>query len=164
MTVPTWPIQLPAPLVNGYSYTQKAAVARTEMDSGIARSRRRFSRAPVQINLKWLLTGPEFAVFEYFWHVEVLDGASWFETIASGGAGPQPLRVRCISDGYTSNVVDGGHWEVSMQVEALELPRIDAAQYEAMKQFDAEDIVLIDQRFYRFVNEYLPSGSNERRP
>jgi len=163
MTVPTWPIQLPAPLVSGYSYSQKAAVARTEMDSGIARNRRRFSRAPAQINLKWLLTGPELAVFEYFWHVEVLDGAAWFETIASSGTGPQSLRVRCVSDGYTANAVDG-HWEVSIQAEALEIPKINAAQYTAMKQFDADDIALIDRRFYHFVNGYLPGASTSVNP
>lgn len=156
MTVPMWPIRLPPPLVSGYSYNQKAAMARTEMDSGIARSRRRFSRAPAQINLKWLLEQDQLAVFEYFWHFEVLDGASWFDTIASGGVGPQYLRVRCVSDGYTSTAVDGGYWEVSIQAEALEMPKINADQYAVMKLFDGDDIVLIDRRLHRFLHVLLP--------
>lgn len=163
MTVPTWPIQLPAPLLSGYSYSQKAAVARTEMDSGIARNRRRFSRAPVPINLKWLLTEAELAVFEYFWHVEVLDGAAWFETIASSGTGPQSLRVRCVSDGYTANAVDG-HWEVSIQAEALEMPKINADQYAAMKQFEEGDILLIDRRLHQFLTVDLAGPQSWKHP
>ncbi|MGO4154337.1 hypothetical protein [Cupriavidus sp. YAF13] len=155
--VPVWPGTLPVPLSSGYSYTQKTTTARTEMDSGVARSRRRFRRAPAQINLKWLFLQEQLAVFEYFWDNDLLQGASWFDTIATSGTGPQLIRVRCISDGYTPTQVDPQHWEVTMQVEAVDMPRLAAEQYAVMVQYEGADIVQIDQAMNQFVHGTLRS-------
>eukprot|EP01036_Dinobryon_divergens_P060558 gene60558-80760_t len=63
--MPTFPTQLPAPLINGYTLQPQDVGIRTSMDSGIARTRKRFSTRPITtVPVNWLMTQNQFAIFD----------------------------------------------------------------------------------------------------
>lgn len=160
MAVPVWPATLPAPTQSGYGYQQKAASARTEMDSGTARVRRRYTRVPTQITLRWVFRDLQLGLFEYFWRKELLDGAGWFDVRALNGTGWQLLRVRPISDGYQVSMPSPGVAEVSLQVEAVDMPILSDTQYQMMNMIDAGVVSWIDDALHRFVNVSLPGAQS----
>ncbi|MDF3837156.1 hypothetical protein P3W85_29995 [Cupriavidus basilensis] len=157
MAVPVWPRTLPQPTQSGYSYQQKAASARTEMDSSTARVRRRYTRVPTHITLRWVFRDAQLAIFEYFWRKELLDGAAWFDVRALSGVGWKLLRVRPVSDGYQVSMPSPGIAEVSMQVEAIDMPVLSGEAYELMQLYGANQIQWIDEILDRFINVTLPA-------
>jgi len=156
MTVPVWPSTLPQPTQSGYGYTQKAASARTEMDSGTARVRRRYTRVPTQLTLRWMFQGMQLAIFEYFWRKELMDGAGWFDVKALNGTGWQLLRVRPISDGYQVAMPSPGVSEVALQVEAIDMPILADAHYQMMQSFGAAPIEWLDEALQQLVHVNMP--------
>lgn len=49
MPNPTWPTSLPNPIVESCSYTPRENVIRTQMDAGVAKTRRRFTNVPEDV-------------------------------------------------------------------------------------------------------------------
>jgi hypothetical protein len=79
MTMATWPEGLPGPELGGYSVQTGNTLQRTQMDSGRARQRRRFTSVPVIANATWIFSEPEAQVFEGFFKHIINDGADYFE-------------------------------------------------------------------------------------
>jgi hypothetical protein len=76
-----WPSSLPQrPTVGGYLERFADTVLRTAMEAGAAKTRRRFTAAPRQIEVTFRVNAAQAAIFK-----------SFFEETTAGGPGP---RVR----------------------------------------------------------------------
>lgn len=73
-----YPQQLPAPLIDGYGLNTADPTLRTQLQSGRARQRRRFTSVPTYAECTWLMTAQQAAFFEAWFKRTLMDGAEWF--------------------------------------------------------------------------------------
>lgn len=89
-----YPAGLPGPLLDGYALDTVSPLQRTQMDSGRARQRRRFTSVPVIAQVGWTLTRPQAQVFEGWFKWILKDGAEWFEVELNTPMGYKPYICR----------------------------------------------------------------------
>ena len=119
--MPTFPATLPAPLVNGFAYIPTDAVVRTQMDSGPARQRRRFTQFPTVFQATWRLTQAQLLAFEQFHHTSLSDGQAWFTLSLYTGAGITASTVR-FTKPYQVKLVSNLITDVVCELEAQSRP------------------------------------------
>lgn len=116
-----WPDFMPEPSFGDISVgAPHGAVIRTQMDSGPAKQRPRFTAAPRNVGLVFAgLSGVNVAAFEAFYEVTLSMGALDFEM-------PHPIsdvtrRFRFISDGepYSISPIGEDAYQVSCNLELL---------------------------------------------
>lgn len=116
-SIPVWPIErLPLPTVEGYSVTPGEALTRTDMESGAARARRRFTQTPARVAVRWNLRPLTYAIFEAWFKFEAMEGAQWFEIELLGGIGLAPHQAR-FTRAYQARLASGNLWEVTAELE-----------------------------------------------
>lgn len=76
---PVYPSGLPRGLHSGRSYQVVNPLQRTELSSGRARQRRRFTSVPEIAQVSWLFRSLEGQAFEAWWRDSLIDGALWFD-------------------------------------------------------------------------------------
>ncbi len=118
MPTPSWPVSLPSPNLSGYGVDPAAAFIRTDMESGPARQRRRFSQVPEQVTASFRFTNSEMTTFRNFWKTNLFDGNASFTLNLDLGAGVVNYIVRFISP-YRSARQSGMVWDVAVKVEVL---------------------------------------------
>ena len=70
---------LPLPLMENYSFQAASPLLRTEMASGRARQRRRYTSTPTKATVNWTFTThPQAMLFEAWYRDVLKDGANWF--------------------------------------------------------------------------------------
>ena len=131
----SWPSAvLPRPSFEGYSLEPVDSVLRTEMESGPARQRRRYSNAPTRIPVRWRFTASQMAVFEGWFNHKAEAGAAWFEIDLLGGDGLTSHEARFFGNGnapYKAIPHPGGkgdaglYWMVTSTLEVRERPIMD---------------------------------------
>lgn len=123
MADPVFPPALPACRVgDGYGYKPVEAFARTNMDSGYARQRRRFTSTPVQVTGKWRFTKAQLGEFERFWEHDILDGSAWFTVRLTNGRGTNAVRAR-FTEAYQVTGTDSPDvFDVAGKLETLSFP------------------------------------------
>lgn len=82
-----YPERLPLPTFDGYAIEPGDGVSRTEMESGSARQRLRFTAMPSGIPVRWNFTAWEFALFEAWHKYRAKQGSVWFGIPLLGGIG-----------------------------------------------------------------------------
>ena len=114
----TWPESLPKPVI-GFGVTNDAAVARTKMDSGRYRQRRRFTRAFRRMSATWKFSDMQYGYFQSIYHYLVDDGADWFQAYLPMGDGLARLyTVRFVADTYQVKQDEATlYWSVSVNLE-----------------------------------------------
>lgn len=123
MADPVFPPALPACRVgDGYGYKPGESFARTNMDSGYARQRRRFVSTPTAVTVKWRFTTAELGVFERFWNNEIQDGAAWFSVRLPNGQGMTAVRARFTEVYQVSGTDSPGAFDVAGKLETLSMP------------------------------------------
>lgn len=123
MPIPTWPLTLPQTPQKGYTETGGQNIIRSQTDSGPAKQRFR-SKAPRKLNLSFIMTTSEVAIFEDF--VEnTLKGVLRFN-FRNPRYPTDPnasyIEVRIIPQGdqtYTLEYMAPGYWTVTTQFEIL---------------------------------------------
>ena len=75
----SWPNSFPKPLLSGYTLSPQNAVLSTQMDTGTARVRQRFTKVPVNAKVRWLMSQVQFAQFQFFWENDLDNGAAWMD-------------------------------------------------------------------------------------
>lgn len=90
----TWPTQLPAPNLDGYGLQNGEAMQRSELSSGRARQRRRFTSVPTVATVSWVMTQPQSQLFEAWYKYTLKDGAEWFEGKARTALGYGDYEMR----------------------------------------------------------------------
>lgn len=115
----TWPSTLPIPLLNGYELETADPTARTDMDSGAARVRRRNTGAPDGITLNLLLTDSEMVIFRAFWDTDWQQGAAWvYFPVRDGlatGLGSKECRPQ--KGSFKAALIKSNVWKVQLTVE-----------------------------------------------
>ncbi|WP_241187508.1 hypothetical protein, partial [Klebsiella pneumoniae] len=88
---------LPMPLMDGYGFKPISPLLRTEMTSGRAQQRRRYTSTPTQASVKWIFKTDALAqVFEAFFRDALKDGQSWFYLKLQTPIGVKPYKARFV--------------------------------------------------------------------
>jgi hypothetical protein len=109
--LPPWPATLPDPRASGYGIQPVTPYARTDMDNGAARQRRRFTSLPSHVSVTWRFTHTQHAIFEGFLAYEINLGTDWFAVGLLNGMGVNQVRARFMEDPpYKSAISDSRAW------------------------------------------------------
>lgn len=123
MPIPSFPTNIPKVFMGQYSYKADNNVVRTEMESGLARQRRRSIFKTVKFNVKWIFSRSELAIFEKFYSEEIYDGAGWFNIKLVNGTGESEYKARFVADSVETQTVANEHvWEVTGVLETVGMP------------------------------------------
>lgn len=117
-----FPVDLPCPLKEEYDLNTVQTFLRTEMQSGRAKQRRRFSDVPTMANVKWHFQGNEAAVFEIWFKEAIHDGADWFNINLVTPLGEMPYVCRFVSMYKGPTMIGALKWRISAQLEIYERP------------------------------------------
>jgi hypothetical protein len=79
MPDPVYPVELPSPLLTGYSFSDDLPLIRTQMESGPERVTRTSSSYATNINFSLILTRDQLAIFRNFFENTINAGADWFD-------------------------------------------------------------------------------------
>lgn len=122
MSTLKWPVtNLPAmPLWSGYSIEPVSAVTRTQMESGLARQRRRFGTPPTNVNVRWFMSGTQVGFFKA-WQ-QSASAAAFFAIKLRLDDGVREVDARFIGKTKITPVGTSGDWFVDQQLEIKDLP------------------------------------------
>lgn len=121
--MPSFPSTLPAPKVQGTSFTADGAGLRSDMESGLARQRVRTTAPIVRMTATWGFTPAEFDTFKAWYDAPlssggIARGASWFTMTVTQGAADVSVTARFdISQAYKYAKTPGARWEVQAQLD-----------------------------------------------
>ncbi len=153
-----FPVTLPAPLLTGYGIEPSDPILRTQMDTGPARTRRRYTSFPSKITVKWRFSNSEMALFEAWHHLVILDGQSWFNINLANGMGMSLMEARFDAP-PKSGALSGLAFEVSASLEVRSVPRMTQAYIDAATVYSPDDISFASPRLHMLVNTTLPSAN-----
>lgn len=122
MPTPTFPTTLPNVSMTGYGFQPGKSTIRTEMETGLARVRRRFIGAPTEVKVMWKLSREELGIFEKFYEEDAQAGAAWFYINLVNGTGESQYLAR-FKEEYSAMAAHREHsWEVSATLEVQSRP------------------------------------------
>ena len=152
--MPTWPASLPLPRRDDYALEPVDPVVRSEMESGPARQRRRFTTYPTRIPVRWSMTDGQFAVFEA-WHAQdVSDGQDWFTTDLLNGVGRTSYQARFA--GIWRAAKQGAKWIVTATLEVLDRPLLTGEALAMSYTYPPEDVLAMEYTLHQLVHTSLP--------
>jgi|DEB0MinimDraft_4_1074332.scaffolds.fasta_scaffold168737_1 hypothetical protein len=133
MAIQTWNETIfPLPSVS-YNADVDHSNIRTNMDSGRARQRPRFSREIRLASAVFELNRLQYAAWNKFWNEKLNRGTDWFNMRL-----PLPdtnklteTEIRFASD-YKEQHRHGGNWDVSVTIEIKEVPTISDEFFELL--------------------------------
>lgn len=165
MTTVTWPATLPRPTFDGYRLKRQDPIARTEMESGPARQRRRYSQVPTRIPVRWRFTAWEFALFEAWTQWDAKDGAEWFAIDLLGGIGMASHDARFFGQGgqpYDAQPLRGGRgggvtWIVTATLEVRDHPVLSASALDILLAEDGPGLLSALASANSLVHSTLPA-------
>lgn len=104
-----WPESLPCPRF-GVTYAVGDPQLRSPFDAGYALYRRKFTAAPVDFPVSWMMTSAQAVEFEVFYRDTVKDGTLWFHMplVTAQGDGAQFVRFM---GAYSFQKVGVDSWE-----------------------------------------------------
>lgn len=112
----TWPADLPSPYVNGYTVAPEKSFIRTEMDSGPARQRQRFTAVPTMVQAGWRFTPEQMVTFREYFKTDINQGTDWFQMELDIGDGRVTYDVR-FTEPWQAGRMPGGVWDVTAKIE-----------------------------------------------
>lgn len=132
MTLPAWPSTIPRPLASGYGLDPRPATIRTELDSGTARQRQRFTRTPTDAEWNLHLTAAQYAILDAWWHFKLNDGADWFTVQLKNGQADQTVTARFKAAPIKAEYIALDRWRVACSVEVDAMPRMTESALDAL--------------------------------
>lgn len=124
MTMPTWPVDLPPPLANGYKETRQNNTLRSEMAAGPAKVRLKSTWASSLLDVSWVLTDQQFDRFIEFYDVTLVYGVKAFRGFPRPRTGLDttitPVRFITTNGGLALSYSDEYQaWQITAQLETL---------------------------------------------
>lgn len=115
----TWPTSLGVPQFSGYELETTDPTARTDMEGGPARVRRRFTSAPDNVQLRFIFNVAQMAEFRAFWDADFAQGAAWVDMPVKTGrvSGMETKACRPVRGQFKASPLSGLLWSVDFQVE-----------------------------------------------
>lgn len=115
-----YPDSLPLPIRNGYQVNHVSPMMRTELDTGRARQRRRYTSVPSIVSVSWIFTQPQAAVFESWFRYGLVDGSEWFNARLRTPLGLESYECR-FAEMYSGPVLVGKLlWQFTAELELRE--------------------------------------------
>ena len=112
-----FPGSLPEPLLDSYGIEPQSVTARTDMEAGPARVRRRFTSQVDNITTSWILTSAQVTTFKTFFDTDIKDGSEWFDINLDLGSGSNvPCECRFI-ERYSLRALGFGVWRIDARLE-----------------------------------------------
>lgn len=138
----SWPAQLPLPSITGYAITRKPYVARTEMDLGPARQRRRSTQTSAEVTVQFELNAWEQMLYDAFVEHKAQNGAAWFNiTLLSGrGLESYEARIKTGSD-QSDKPRNGERWVCTMTLELRNRPILSEAEFDMLIDEDRSEFL-----------------------
>lgn len=115
-----YPDGLPLGLLADNSYQLVSPLQRSDLESGRARQRRRFTSVPEQRSISWLFTPAEARAFIAWFRDSLVDGSLWFECRLLTTMGLETYQVRFIDVYQGPRAVGPTLWSISANVELVE--------------------------------------------
>lgn len=115
-----YPITLPAPLLADYDISAADAYIRTQMETGIARQRRRFMARPFDVSVSFVFVGTQMATFNTFYETTLAGGTAWFSMELDFGNGPQTFTQVRFKEKLRFKKMADQTWQVSSKLEVIQ--------------------------------------------
>lgn len=145
-----YPVQLPTPLRNGYDTNHISPLTRSELVSGRARQRRRFTSVPTIASVSWLFTEPEAQIFESWFKYDIVDGAEWFNITLRTPVGLRDYECRFVEMYRGPKLMGIALWQIEADMEIRERQTIEPGWG------DAYDFLLMPDIFDLALNREWP--------
>ncbi|WP_349573144.1 hypothetical protein [Azotobacter salinestris] len=117
-----YPEGLPLPLREGYAFQAVSPMVRSDLQSGRARQRRRFTSVPTMASVSWLLSDVQARLFEAWWEDALISGSQWFSCPLKTPEGLQSYEAR-FTDIYSGpNLIGRSHWRFTAELELRKRP------------------------------------------
>ena len=144
----TWPTSQPRPTVQGHSLQPGDNIIRTEMDSGIARQRRRFTDVPDKLSVRWVMSNDQYTLFEswYRWHTQ--SGTAWFSVPIQG---TKLRQARFIGRWLARPLSRGMRWEITSTLEVRSEPSISEAMLNLLLNTNPQGIIKAGKELHTLV-------------
>lgn len=121
-----YPSSLPWPVRSGYEARPVQTFLRTEMVSGRARQRRRFTSVPSETSVTWVFNSDnEAAAFEAWFRDAIKDGAEWFNCPLKTPTGEKYYVCRFTTMYTGPDLIGLCAWRVKATLELWERPLLD---------------------------------------
>lgn len=122
--MPTWPASLPQSLDGPIQKRRDSGMIRSDMDTGPAKQRRRFTAVVKYYSGSMLMTGDQVATFEAFYSDELGEGALSFDGLENPETGSTTGSMRFREDPEFTSVHGAANagdrlWRVNMEIEVL---------------------------------------------
>jgi len=112
-----YPENLPLGLHSGRSYQLRSPLQRSELESGRAIQRRRFTSVPQGASIQWLFSDAQGQAFEAWWRDSLTDGSQWFECKLKTPMGLSAHVCRFTAVYSGPNLVGPNLWSYSAELE-----------------------------------------------
>lgn len=122
MTTPVFPTTISGVDMNQYSFKPKDKTIRTEMETGLARVRRRYMGTPTEISVGWIFSREELGIFEKFFENDLQGGAAWFYINLVNGVGETQYLARFKEPYNVATAKREFYWNVDATLEVLARP------------------------------------------
>ena len=117
-----YPVELPFPTREGFALESTNQIVRTEMQSGRARQRVRFTSVPSFVSLRWIFTTPQAQLFDA-WASDVAR-AGWFTLKLRSPIGLTEHQARFIESPQGPALFGLDRWSYTARVELRDKPKI----------------------------------------
>src|SRR5690606_19476381 len=118
-----YPAGLPAMLLDGHSLQTIDPQLRSELESGRARVRRKFTATPTMVEGSLLMkTDSQAALFEAWWEQVLISGTKYFEMPVKTQLGRQHHTVRFVGVYRGPVLVPPGYWRFTFTLELRKRP------------------------------------------
>lgn len=115
-----YPTGLPLPLRSGYDINHVSPLMRSDLQSGRARQRRRYTSVPSMASVSWNMSQAQAQVFESWFRYELSDGAEWFNAELRTPLGLQSYECRFAEMYAGPQLVGVDHWVFQAMLEIRE--------------------------------------------
>ncbi len=154
-----FPKRLPYPTVDGYSIRPDEAIIRTNMESGPARQRRRYTQTPSKIAVKWIMNPEQFCLFEAWYKYQAKEGAEWFAISLLGGIGLTEQDAR-FTQQFEASLIAGRLWQITSELEIRDRPTISEEAMGVISEIDLQSLELLSSKLHILVHLSLPKNLN----
>lgn len=121
----SYPEGLPLPERDGYGFQSVSPMIRSELQSGRARQRRRYTSVPTTSSVSWLLDDTEAQLFEGWFEYVLLSGTLFFECPLKTPQGLETYQARFTDIYRGPTLVGDSFWRFTANLELLKRPLVD---------------------------------------
>lgn len=127
MALPIYPPLLPLGLHSGRTYQLVNTIQRSELQSGRAIQRRKFTSVPQGASIQWFFNSAETQLFEAWYLNTINDGEAWFSCELKTPLGLSEHTCRFTKVYKGPDLVGPDQWAISAELELRFRAVIDAA-------------------------------------